>query len=188
MHAAKFFDKTTITTVVPNRYLERPSLPSLIFPGTLKVESPIKAIEQAYKESTVAKLDVNRIVLWTDGSGCQSGKQGLAFAWRYSEAYGWGPWEAFGYKATGANVSSTDMEFLAVIKALDWASEVTQKRLKSINAVAIYTDAQGVIEALRQNSYKRPLALHVVKRAAKLIRLAVSDVSIHWVPGHSKVK
>lgn len=188
MASATAFDKNKITTVVPNRYLFPPTLPSAEFPGVLKIDSAMKAIERAYRENMAENLDTHRLVLWTDGSGSLGGRQGLAVAWRHSETGQWGPWKAEGYKAIGGiAVTSDAMEYLAVIKAFDLACSMVEKDSKPFKTVVIYTDATSVIESLRHRAPTKALALHIVKRAMKLIELGIVDLSIHWVPGHSKV-
>lgn len=102
--AVAMFDRKQIQTVVPDRYLRTSGFPrqrrsTFAFPGTVEtlLQAPVTAVENAYREHTAEKLDVSRIVFWTDGSG-QKRSRGFAVTWRRSTALGWGRWEAIGFQ------------------------------------------------------------------------------------------
>ncbi|KAL1607713.1 hypothetical protein SLS60_002649 [Paraconiothyrium brasiliense] len=103
------FDRKSIRTVLPNRYLrmstssKKNHLRTIAFPGSVEMllDSPITAVRNAYNEHTSDKLDTARLVLWTDGSaggGMYGQSRGFAVTWRRSTATGWGRWEAAGYQ------------------------------------------------------------------------------------------
>ncbi|KAF2686444.1 hypothetical protein K458DRAFT_429462 [Lentithecium fluviatile CBS 122367] len=183
--AVRMFNKQTITTVVPNRYLRPPTLDGqLEFPGAIERLEPVPAVRQAYQEHTSARRDTARMVLWTDGSARKL-HRGFAVAWRLSTATGWDRWEAAGYKAIGELLDSSGMEALAVIKALDKAHELILRFPGRFTAIAIYTDATFVLETAKRPA-KSSLGRHLVKKA-NLLRQCAAEISLRWCPGHSKV-
>jgi ribonuclease HI len=190
-NAAQYFEKGTITTVVPNRYLNLPVTTKngrrdSVFPGNVEVLGAGRAVRQAYTEHTPARLDVARLVLWTDGSaGCRRNlNRGFAVAWRRTAATGWGRWECAGYKAIGELLDATGMESLAVIKALDKACELLRQSPGQFKSVAIYTDSQAALKCAELT--KTSIGRHMLKKA-RLIRQRGALLSLHWCPGHSKV-
>jgi ribonuclease HI len=165
-------DSAIIRTIVPNRYLRAAGakpLPTAAaaqrakrhrqhaansepgFPGKITVLNGVKAIEMAYKEHSLQHCkDVRRLALFTDGSSSSKGRSGSAVVYRKPEPgfVGWFPWQAFGFKAIGQKVGSSETECLAIIKAMDIARDLAQDNPGWLNTVYIYTDAKGVLDKL----------------------------------------
>jgi len=190
-NAAQYFEKSTITTVVPNRYLKVPVTTKKgrkmsAFPGTVEILTAGNAVKQAYAEHTDGQQDVTRLVLWTDGSaGCRKNlNRGFAVAWRRTASTGWGRWECAGYKAIGELLDASGMESLAVVKALDKACELLRQSPGQFKSVAIYTDSQTALKCAELT--KTSIGHHMLKKA-RLVRQRGAQLSLHWCPGHSKV-
>ncbi|KAJ4301822.1 hypothetical protein N0V90_003918 [Kalmusia sp. IMI 367209] len=190
-NAFVLFDKKSFQTVFPYRYMGQLKEKQRIaaFPGKIEVliQSPSIAVRKAYEEHTVAKQDVSRLVLWSDGSvggGAMQHRSGFAVAWRRSIAAGWGPWEVAGYQAIDVSLDANDVETLAVIKAMDQAHELASQWPGLLKTVAIYTDSTGALYCAQKpiNS----LGLQVIRKAYKLRDLGL-NISLHWCPSHSRV-
>jgi ribonuclease HI len=77
------------------------------------------------------------------------------------------------------------METLAVMKALVKALELVRQTAGRIKAVAIYTDSTSALSiANRPND---ALGRIIIEKARFLAQLGIK-VSLHWCPGHSKVR
>lgn len=189
-NAAQYFEKSSIQTVVPNRYFRRAVTSkrgrrrTATFPGDVQILSAGQAVHQAYEEHTTAKQDTGRLVLWTDGSKSSRGR-GFAVAWRRSTAAGWGRWQAAGYKVIGTPLTSDGMEHLGVIKALEKAREIA--RHSKLTAVSIYTDSTTALHLARQPA-KCPLGYQMVAKARLLRKAGRPSITLHWCPGHSRVR
>lgn len=183
----RHFEKRSITTVVPDRYLRLARAPKNgglpQFPGVIEILPPVRAVKQAYEEHTPARQDTTRLVLWTDGSASHR-HRGFAVVWRLSTATGWGDWEAVGYKAIGEVLEASGMEGLAVIKALDKARELALTFSAQFKVVAVYTDATSALSSAKDA--RCSLGQHMAKKAHRLRQLG-TEISLHWCPGHSRV-
>jgi ribonuclease HI len=76
------------------------------------------------------------------------------------------------------------MESLAVIKALDKASELMRQSPSRFKSVAIYTDSQTALHYAKVA--KTPIGHHILKKARRVHQLG-AQISLHWCPGHSRV-
>jgi hypothetical protein len=113
--AARDFDKSTITTAVPDRYTKKaPSRQECEeiakgFPGKIHITNPGTAIRIAYEEHTAKKRDVSHLVLWTDGSARDTADRGFAVCWRLATRTGWGEWKCAAFKVVGKTLNSGAM-------------------------------------------------------------------------------
>jgi hypothetical protein len=189
------FKPSSIQTIVPDRYLRpmlkqghrRPAFPGVIVAGG----RPVEAIRKAYEEHTSGSQDFRRLVFWTDGSGCgrSSGRgMGVVFRTTLLGGVGWSPWMARGYVSVGKKIETSEVEGLAMVKAIDLACEMIRAEPNRFTAIAIYTDALTVLDQLRAHS-PRPLCERIVKKALGLRREGSNPtITLHWCPGHSKVR
>jgi hypothetical protein len=189
------FKPSSIQTIVPDRYLRpmlkqghrRPAFPGVIMAGG----HPVEAIRKAYEEHTSASQDFRRLVLWTDGSGCghSSGRgMGVVFRTTLLGGVGWSPWMARGYVSVGKKIETTEVEGLAIVKAIDLACEMVRAEPNRFTNIAIYTDALPVLDQLRTHS-PQPLCERIVKKALGLRREGSNPtITLHWCPGHSRVR
>jgi len=204
--AVALFDKQSIQTVVPQRYMcteRRSQRRGTSFPGHLDPASNLGTIKRAYQEHTDAKRDPSRLVLWSDGSS-RGPLHGFAITWRRSLPDSWAPWEAAGFKVAtrGRDIDSGSVEVIAVIRSLEKAREIACKA-PELKSVVIYTDSSTSIKLAGSygKSYGKKMCgmpkmpkkakrhvdgMLIIKKARRLRQMGLA-ISLHWCPGHSGV-
>ncbi|KAF2706588.1 hypothetical protein K504DRAFT_458986 [Pleomassaria siparia CBS 279.74] len=184
------FRTASIQTVVPDRFFRsqsrlKPNHRRPAFPGEIETLQAGQAVRKAYEEHTPAKQDVGRLVLWTDASGTRG--IGIVYRETLPGGAGWSSWTMNGYVARGREVHNTDVEGLAVLKAIDLACEKVRAKPERWTAVSIYTDSLGFLQLVKRNPL-RPQSESTIKKAMKLRRLGNNlTITLHWCPGHSRV-
>ncbi|KAF2120468.1 hypothetical protein BDV96DRAFT_641145 [Lophiotrema nucula] len=208
--AAAVFDKTQLKTVIPSQYL-RSALTGrnaalaghkkakgigsgrrALFPGQVETLGPVAAVKQAYEEHTTAKIDPSRLVLWTDASGARGG-HGFAVAYREaSSSQSWAAWSVDGFSAHGALASVDQLESIAVIKACEIVIRRATASPGQYKSVSIYSDSLTFLKQVkhsqdRKNRGDYRLVDKVIRKATIVKKEHKIKISLHWVPGHSKV-
>ena len=187
---------SAIKTIVPNRYLraaetvanrQRRSTPGTVpFPGVIEILPPLDALKKAYREHLLLSPYIKRLVLWSDGSGIGNGGTAVVYRDSLPQMMGWSRWYAFGFKIKGQHVDVFQMECIGVLKAIDMATVKVKAEPNRYQSISIYTDAQGVLRGL-QDKPTTPLLQYVIKKAKALQALG-PQLTLHWSPGHSKVR
>ena len=146
------------------------------FLGQLFIQEPTTAILEAQR-------DKSDLALWSDGSRLESGKVGAAVVWRDAPADRWKSCKL----ALGKNKEVLDAELWGVSEALGVALRKTAPRKPY--KVTVFSDSQTAIRKI-QGSKTGPgqaLKAQIVKRA-KQLQSRGSEVTIRWVPSHSKIE
>lgn len=189
MLAAEAYNVESTQTVLAQPFLEltglRSASVSTRFPGVVEVKQPMIALQQAYMEHTQTKFDPKRLVLWTDAGG-GSRSRGLAVCYRtaLAQSQRWSDWVSHGYVLQGRHIDIDDAECMAILKALEIAQRLVTEG-SPFEAITIYSDSMNTLDGLK-NSNRRIMTDKLARYSSVLTEKGLS-VSLHWVPGHSRV-
>ena len=153
--------------------------------GNLEQEKFLGKISIREPKAAISDTDKNRsdLALWSDGSRLESGKVGGAVVWKNSPVDSWKSCKL----AIGKNKEVLDPELWSLSEALSVALKETA--LRNSYKVTVFSDSQTAIRKLQGLITGRGQALkaQIVKRT-KLLQARDSEVTIQWIPSHSKVE
>ena len=139
------------------------------------MEEKCRAIEEA-------KKDRADLILWCDGSKLNQGGTGAAVVWKLDNRW-------LMQKVTlGKNKEIFDAEMWGISEAVKVAE---QRCLKSpqLSVISIFCDSQHAINRLKVMDCKAGQALkaQIYRKVKQLIQQG-HEISLRWVPSHSKVE
>lgn len=172
-----------------------------LFPGDIFVKERKTALTFALLEHTTLRKSRDRIAFWVDASIINKVESGIAVVFRRSNNQEADlAWDKRGYKIRGMTKEvngSNNVELIAISQAMVAAQEVAPSVLYGTSfhnfSVAIFSDSQGAISALREYGSKkknRRSHLSLVESTiaqARLLQALGIRIELHWVPGHTKV-
>lgn len=146
------------------------------FPGRISIQEQAAAILEAQRDNS-------DLALWSDGSKLESGKVGAAVVWRNTAVDNWKSCKL----ALGKNKDVLDAELWGVSEALGIALRETAPR--KAYKVTVFSDSQTAIRKIQATKSEAGQALRaqIVKRA-KEPETSGREVTIRWVPSHSKIE
>ena len=150
-------------------------MPVQYFPGKIFMEEKCKAIEKA-------KKDHANLILWCDGSKLNQGGTGAAIVWKLDNRW-------LMQKVTlGKNKEIFDAKMWGISKAVKVAEQSCLKAPQLL-VISIFCDSQHAINSLKVMDCKAGQALkaQICQKVKQLIEQG-HEISVRWVPSHSKVE
>ncbi len=129
-----------------------------------------------------AKKDQADLTFWCDGSKLNHGGTGAAVVWKLENSW-------LMQKVTlGKNKEIFDAEMWGVSEAVKVAEQSCLRSLH-LSVISIFCDSQHVINRLKVMDCKAGQALkaQIYQKVERLIQQGY-EISLHWVPSHSKVE